>query len=140
MTVPRTSIDRFIQFVLAAQRANGMVGDSIPTDLIETQVYIGLNDAETKRQEHDTGHYVSVLKRVCVEHGVPFSFDIVNGGYIHDDGEYTEEKTIMLTFIDVRQDTVDKIAKDLCALFHQESVLITTDRISARTVREVQKG
>lgn len=57
------------------------------------------------------------------------------GGYIHDDGEYTEESTIVLTFIDVGQDVVDQIASDLCALFHQESVLITTDRIQVRSVR-----
>lgn len=77
------------------------------------------------------------MKRACVQYGVPFSFDVINGGYIHDDGEYTEENTIVLTFIDVSQETIDEIAKDLCVFFRQESVLITTSAIQARTIREV---
>ena len=101
----------------------------------ETQVYIGLNDSETKKQEHDTGRYVSILKRVCVEHGTPFSFDVINGGYIHDDGEYTEENTIVLTFIDIERETVEDIARDLCTLFNQESVLMTTGLVKIQMIR-----
>ena len=107
--------------------------------LVQTQVYIGLNDGQTREQAFETERYVSVLKRVCVQYesGVPFSFDVVNGDYIHDDGEYTEENTLVPTFIDVPQETVDAIAKDLCAFFRQESVLITTSNIQSRTVRNV---
>lgn len=104
--------------------------------LEETKVYIGLNDSETKEQVLETDHYVSILKKICQAYGVPFSFNVVEGGYMHDDGEYTEEKSIVLTFIDVKQETVDEIAKEACILFHQESVLITVDQIHARSVRE----
>ena len=104
--------------------------------LEESRVYVGLNDLDTKEQKLETGRYVNILKRVCGEFGVPFSFDVVDGGYIHDNGEYTEEKTIVLTFIDVSSETVDDIAKELCVLFHQESVLVTTDRIRMRSIRE----
>lgn len=104
--------------------------------LEETQVYIGLNDSKTREQELDTDDYISTMKDVCREFGVPFSFDVVEGGYIHDDGEYTEEKSIVLTFIDVPQNTVDAIAKKACGLFNQESVLITTDHIRVRSIRE----
>ena len=134
----RHAINHFVQAALAAQHANRQAGKGASANLVETQVFIGLNDADTRKQERDTGYYVSILKKVCVDYGVPFSFDLVNGGYIHDDGEYTEENTIVLTFIDVQQETVDKIAEDLRAFFHQESVLITTDRINARTIREIQ--
>ena len=105
--------------------------------MTETKIYVGLNDSATMKQEHDTERYVSILKQVCVDYGTAFSFDVINGGYIHDNGEYTEENTILLSFIDAPQETVDAIAKDLCKLFHQESVLITTDRINVRTIREV---
>lgn len=71
---------------------------------------------------------------MCVSHKVPFSFDIINGGYIHDDGEYTEEKTIVLTFIDVDKTTVESIARDLCKLFNQESVLITTGLVKTQMI------
>lgn len=77
------------------------------------------------------------MKHVCVQYGVPFSFDVVKGGYIHDDGEYTEENTIVLTFIDAPQKAVDEIAEDLCVFFRQESVLITSSLIESRTIRRV---
>ncbi len=102
----------------------------------ETQVFIGLNDSETREQMLETDQYVSILKKVCRQFGVPFSFDVVEGGYVHDDGEFTEEKSIVLTFVDVPQETVDEIAKELCVLFHQESILVTTDRIRVRSIRE----
>ena len=134
--MPHASFARFVRAALDAQRAIGSKGGETQI-LAETQVYIGLNDAVTKKQEFDTARYVSALKRVCTQYGVPFSFDVINGGYIHDNGEYTEERTILLTFIDVGQKTIDEIARDLCDFFRQESVLITTDYIRARSVRGV---
>lgn len=144
--MPQPHISRFVQSVIDAQRAVGEANSAAANSAIykslathstfpETQVYIGLNDSETKRQEYDTERYVSILKKICIEHGTPFSFDIINGGYIHDDGEYTEEKTIMLTFINVAKETVEEIAQDLCTLFNQESVLITTSLVKAQMVR-----
>ncbi|MBP3892785.1 MAG: hypothetical protein J6D34_01950 [Atopobiaceae bacterium] len=130
-------IKRYVQNVVKTQKTIAAVNRAFTTVLSETKVYIGLNDADTKRQEHDTSSYISVLKRVCVEHGVPFSFDVINGGYIHDDGEYTEENTIVLTFIDVEKEIIDEIAQDLCADFHQESVLITTGPVHVRMIRGV---
>ena len=132
---------RLVQSALEAQAAGGAANDAIyrslsaRAPLSETQVYIGLNDATSKRQEHDTRHYVSILKDVCINHGTPFSFDVINGGYIHDDGEYTEEKTIVLTFIDVAWETVERVARDLCTLFNQESVLVTTGLVKAQLIR-----
>lgn len=131
------SMKQLMQSALFAQNATDGAGRTSEADLIETQVYIGLNDAEAKRQLFDTERYVSVLKQVCVEYGVPFSFDVVEGGYIHDNGEYTEEKTIVLTLVDVEQQTVDEIAEDLCVFFRQESVLITTDQVKTRIIRGI---
>ena len=121
---------------LLARHARDAAGDETEdAELLETQVYIGLNDADTKQQERGTEWYVTELKQVCAEHGVPFSFDVIGGGYVHDDGEYTEEQTIVLTFIDVSGDTIDEIARDLCDRFNQESVLLTEDRVTTRSVR-----
>lgn len=124
-----------MQSTLLGRRAVGAAERASQADLVETRVYIGLNDAKTKRQEFDTEHYVSILKRVCVVYGVPFSFDVIGGGYIHDNGEYTEERTIVLAFIDVEGDTIDEIAKDLCTLFRQETVLVTSGPVQARLIR-----
>ena len=105
-----------------------------------TQVYIGLNDGDAKEQRFDTDRYVSIMKRVCAQYGTPFSFNIMAGGYVHDNGEYTEETTIVITFIDVPQKTVNEIAEDLCVFFRQESVLITTSRIKTQQVHRVTEA
>ena len=67
--------------------------------MIETKIYVGLNDADTLEQKHDTMKYVSVLRNVCRGYHVPFSFNLVEGGYMHDDGRYTQEKTLVISLI-----------------------------------------
>ena len=104
--------------------------------MIENRIYVGMNDSETLRQEYETEKYVSVLKHVCCSYHVGFSFMVEEGGYFHDDGRYSEEKTLVLTLIGVDSRTINEIAKDLCVFFHQESVLITEDRVRAYYVNE----
>ena len=100
------------------------------TRMTETRIYIGLNDAQTKEQIFETERYMSVLKHVCCSYHVAFSVSIENGGYFHDDGEFTEETSFVLLLINVDRKVVGEIAKDLCSFFNQESVLVTENRIS----------
>ena len=99
--------------------------------MIETRIYVGLNDSETLSQKYSTEKYINILKSVCRAYKVPFSFSAIEGGYMHENGEYTQEKTLVISLIDVPKETVSEIAKDLCVFFHQESVLITEDRVRA---------
>ena len=104
--------------------------------MVETKVYVGLNDSVTKQQIFETEKYISVLRNVCLAYGVAFSFDVQEGGYIHENGEYTRETTLVLSLIDTEKEKVHEIAKDLCAFFHQESVLITADSVRTFSVSE----
>ena len=97
--------------------------------MVETRLYIGLNDAETKKQMFATEQYVNQLKKLCFTYHVPFSVAFEEGGYFHENGEYVEEKTLVLTLIDAELEIIQKIAKDLCRLFNQESVLVTEDHV-----------
>ena len=97
--------------------------------MTETRIYVGLNDAETRRQEFETEKYLDELKEVCQSYRVAFSLDIEQGGYYHEDGAYTEETSLVLLLIDAERDTVQAIARDLRARFRQESVLVTEDQI-----------
>ena len=65
--------------------------------MTETKIYVGLNDAVTKNQLFSTEKYVKILKNVCFAYGTPFSFALEEGGYIHENGEYTKENTLVLT-------------------------------------------
>lgn len=102
----------------------------------EIKIYVGLNDSETMKQEHETQKYVKILKNVCYSYHVAFSFSIMQGGYIHEDGQYTQETTLVLTLIDTDAELVNEIAKDLCVFFHQESVMITESDIRAYFINE----
>ncbi|MBR4551389.1 MAG: hypothetical protein IKO13_03760 [Oscillospiraceae bacterium] len=104
--------------------------------MTETKIYVGLNDSETLKQEHETDRYVRILKSVCMSYHTPFSFSFAEGGYIHENGIYTQESTLIISLIDVDKNIVNEIAKDLCAFFHQESVMITEGRIRSYFVNE----
>ncbi|MBQ5978247.1 MAG: hypothetical protein IJL51_08955 [Oscillospiraceae bacterium] len=103
--------------------------------MTKTDIYIGLNDQDTKEQKFATEKYVSVLKNVCVSYRVSFSFNLIRGGYIHESGEYTQENTLVLTLIDTERAVIEEIARDLCTFFRQESVLITSSEVDTYSVR-----
>ena len=104
--------------------------------MTETKIYIGLNDSESLQQKFDTDRYINILKGVCRNYSVPFSFSVSEGGYLHENGDYTQENTLVLSLIDIEKNITDEIARDLCAFFHQESVLITEEHVRAYFVRE----
>ena len=104
--------------------------------MVETKIYVGLNDSVEKKQLMETEKYISVLRNVCRGYGIPFSFDVEEGGYIHENGDYTRETTLVLTLIDIDKTIVNEVAKDLCTFFHQESVLITEGFVRSYYVSE----
>ena len=104
--------------------------------MIEITISVGLNDSATKQQEHPTKVYVDVMKAVCQSYQVPFSFIVSEGGYFHENGDYTQEKTLVLCLLDPQDGIVDAIARDLCAFFHQESVLITESEVRSYYIKE----
>ena len=103
---------------------------------LQTTIHIGLNDSETGVQKFDTDRYLSVLKNVCKNYHVAFSVQVINGGYFHEDGRFTAENTLMLRLMNVSDETVIELAKDLCAFFNQESVMISSSANSVFFVKE----
>ena len=104
--------------------------------MTETKIYIGLNDSQTLNQKFDTNRYKNILKQVCFNYHIPFSVSVSEGGYFHENGDYTEENTLVITLVDTDECTVEEIAKDLCAFFNQESVMVTSNEIKAYFVKE----
>ncbi len=104
--------------------------------MMQTTIYVGLNDRETKVQKFDTDKYMSILKTICRTFRVAFSVNIIEGGFFHENGTYTEETTLRLVLMDTPEEIVMEIAKDLCAFFNQESVLVTSAPCSAVFVKE----
>lgn len=102
----------------------------------QISIYVGLNDSETGVQKYSTEKYMSILKKVCRSYKVAFSVYTINGGYFHEDGRYTDENTLVLQLIGVPEPVTIEIAKDLCAFFHQESIMVTSSPCSAIFVKE----
>jgi hypothetical protein len=67
---------------------------------------------------------------------VAFSFQTINGGYFHEDGRYTEETTLLLVLMDTPEEIITEIAKDLCAFFRQESVMVAYSPCEVVFIRE----
>lgn len=107
--------------------------------MVKSEIYIGLLNAAAKTQLFENEKYIKVLRNVCHSYKVPFSFGVQEGGYIYENGEYARETSLVLTLIDVEKTVVNDIAKDLCAFFRQESVLVTESEIRAHYVRESLK-
>ena len=122
----------FRKWKAAQQRQEASFGQ-LPSEeeirMAETRIYVGLNDSETKKQIHETEYYLDRLKEICVRFHVQFSVVTEEGGYFHEDGEYVEEASLVVTLIDAERETVRKIAEELRTLFHQESVLVTEDEV-----------
>ena len=104
--------------------------------MTETRIYVGLNDADTKEQKFSIEKYRSLLKQICFSYHVPFSVSVSEGGYFHEDGTFTLENTLVLTLIDLDQNRIEEIAKDLCVFFRQESVLVTEETVRAYYIQE----
>ena len=102
----------------------------------QTTIYIGLNDSETGIQEFDSEKYITILKNACRMYKVAFSVQEISGGYFREDGSYTEENTLMLMLMDVPEETVNELAKDLCAFFNQESIMITSSPTTVFFIKE----
>jgi len=102
----------------------------------QTTIYVGLNDSETGVQKFGTEKYLSILKNVCRSYRVAFSVQLINGGYFHEDGHYTEENSLKLTLMNVPEQEVMEIAKDLCVFFNQESVMVSSLTTSTIFVNE----
>ena len=105
-------------------------------ETMQTTIYVGLNDSVTGVQKFDTEKYLSILKNVCRNYEVAFSVHQIHGGYFHEDGRYTEENTLSLMLMDVAENKAMEIARDLCAFFHQESVMVTFSQCKAVFVEE----
>ena len=97
--------------------------------MLEARIYVGLRDKFSHEQIFDTEQYKSVLKNVCRSYQAPFSLQIIEGGYFHDDGTWVDENTLLITLIGIPRRTIYEIARDVCTFFRQESVMVTSSQV-----------
>lgn len=84
--------------------------------MIESKIYIGLNDLTTNTQLFESEKYIRVLRNVCYSYRVPFSFSVQEGGYIYENGEYARENSLILTLPASRR-ILCRISQKTCVHF-----------------------
>ena len=104
--------------------------------MLENRIYVGLRDRISHEQYFETEDYKEALKGICKNYHTPFSVQVIEGGYFHDDGTWVDENTLLITLIGIPETTVYKIAKEICIVFHQESVMITANQVLCFNVRD----
>ena len=87
---------------------------------------MGLKDVATNTQLFENEKYIRVLRNVCYSYKAPFSFNVLEGGYIYESGEYARETSLVLTLIVVEKAVVNDM----------EYVMITKKQIRAYFVHE----
>ena len=108
--------------------------------MLESRIYVGLNDKDNHEQNYDTEKYKSILKSVCKNYHAAFSLQVIEGGYFHDDGSWVEENSLLVTLIDTPEQIVYSIAEDLCVFFRQESVMITSTVVHKYSIHDCQNA
>lgn len=100
------------------------------------EVYVGLNDSDTKEQKFSTEKYERIISDVCCGYNVAYSISLMSGGYIHENGVRVKENSLRITLIGITDVQAEEISKDICAFFHQESVLIIKTEVECTYLSE----
>lgn len=88
------------------------------------EICVGFNDGDTKTQKFSEEIYEKIIINVCKGYKISYSISKLSGGYIHDDGTFTKENSACIMLIGITDQQAEEIAKDLCAFFNKESVLV----------------
>ena len=103
--------------------------------MLEARIYVGLRDKDSREQHYETDRYKAVLREICKDFRTPFSVQVMEGGYFHDDGTWVDENSQLITLIGAPRKTVYDIARAVCGVFRQESVIITCNKVISFDVR-----
>ena len=84
------------------------------------EIYLGLNDKDTKQQEITTLNAYKICVNICKD----CSIQEIMGFYTHSNGEVVQEKSFKIELFEKSDDEIKDIAGQLKTAFNQESVII----------------
>lgn len=86
-------------------------------------LYVGLNDQTTKKQEVTTDYAKDIVNNVCGD----CSIQEITGYYTHDNGEKVKENTLKVELLFKSEDEVRLYCQDLKKLLNQESIAVNKE-------------
>lgn len=98
----------------------------------QTNLYIGLNDKETKAQKIDTIEAYKIVYNILLNNGINGA-TIYNamGIYKHDNGDVVFENTLKVELIEATSQAVEKSITEIKKAFNQESVIYSDGFINS---------
>ena len=92
-------------------------------------LYVGLNDKDTHEQRLIMDRVVSLVIWASNGYKSPITGQSGFGTYYSESGEQVNEKSIVITLVDVSEELAHEIAADLCAFLNQSEVMITRENV-----------
>ena len=102
-------------------------------------IYIGLNDMDEYEQKFDTETYMRIAKYAAHIYAGGFTISKTTGGFVHENGVFVEENSIVISLFDANETQVEELATNLCTFFKQESVLVTKENVEMYEVQNILK-
>ena len=98
-------------------------------------LYVGLNDKTTKRQEISTIEAYKLITNIIVANDVDgFTILEANGYYVHEDKSISIEKSLKIEMMFIDLEVVQNIIKDIKKASKQESITLQTEKIKSELV------
>ncbi len=88
-------------------------------------VFVGLNDKDTKKQEVGTDKALEIVKSLCWEMFEGATVSLTFGLYKHDNGDKVTENTIKIELMTDDTDKIKTLVNELKRIFNQESIMVT---------------
>ena len=93
--------------------------------IIKYNIYIGLNDKDSKKQEVSTRRArEEVIKILNANNIIGLTMYEVTGVFQHEDGILTFEKSLKVELLEVKKEEVLKSIEELKTALNQESIML----------------
>ena len=90
------------------------------------QLYLGLNDKDTKLQKIDTIEAYKMVENILLNNDITgYTIYQARGVFKHENGTITQENTLIIEMIFVDEELVDELIQTLKTIFNQESIMKT---------------
>ena len=93
--------------------------------IIKYNIYIGLNDRDSKKQEVSTRRAKEEVIKILNDNNITgLTMYEVTGVFKHDNGTMTFEKSLKVELMEVKKEDVLKSIEELKKALNQESILL----------------
>lgn len=97
--------------------------------IIKYNIYIGLNDKDSKKQEISTRRAREEVIKILNNNNINgLTMYVVDGVFKHEDGTIVFEKSLKVELIEVEESEVIKSIQELKKALNQESILLEKEK------------